>query len=504
MSEEEGPIPPSVHKWIGVIGLVVAPTTLVTGLCYYFGYTATRKTLAYLGIDSDAVGFTTNDYVTKSTGVLFVTALASLLVCTALLGLCAYLRRVADSGQRIRMLRIFAWSLVVLGVVAMVRGVVGVMWTSQARDRQLWLTPVALGVGAGLLLLGAWIFRIVRPEAGRPPPTAVERALFAVAVAVVVLAAFWTTNIFATKAGEVDGNNAAGSLWSNETTVILDTSDRLFLPEELIKTSQLTDAASPQGETFRYECFRGYAVRGDLWVLLPANWRPEFGYAVLVRTDPVHRITLRTIKGAPDRMGGEANVREYWPCPELVRTVNGPEVQTHLLPAAEVSRILGAADLSVSNEFYKDPSADGITTQNCVDAVDSTLQAVSSETGYKKRYGRELSGRGRESPLWVQESVIEFDTPRRAGEFAESTKSAWLGCGDSDVPINRNGNDEQYRIGKVTDETGLVVTEITSPDKCLHGVGAKSNVVVDVKVCGTATYDNVKSLVDAIRDRFPE
>ena len=77
-----------------------------------------------------------------------------------------------------------------------------------------------------------------------------------------VLALFWATNIFATKAGEVDGINAAGTLWSTETTIIVDTHERLFLPKELVKETPLTLADSPQAEKFRYECFRALAIRG--------------------------------------------------------------------------------------------------------------------------------------------------------------------------------------------------------------------------------------------------
>ena len=29
-------------KWFGIVGLFVAPTTLITSLCYFYGYVATR------------------------------------------------------------------------------------------------------------------------------------------------------------------------------------------------------------------------------------------------------------------------------------------------------------------------------------------------------------------------------------------------------------------------------------------------------------------------------
>jgi hypothetical protein len=61
-----------LSKWVGVVGLFVAPTTVIASLCYYFGYVSTRKYFAYFGIDTDAVGFTSSDYATRSVRALFV------------------------------------------------------------------------------------------------------------------------------------------------------------------------------------------------------------------------------------------------------------------------------------------------------------------------------------------------------------------------------------------------------------------------------------------------
>lgn len=236
---------------------------------------------------------------------------------------------------------------------------------------------------------------------------------------VLVLALFWATNIFATKAGEVDGTNIAGNLWSKEATVILDTPDRLVLPKELIKESPLTLAISPQGETFRYECFREVAVRGDRWVLVPANWRPQFGYVVLVTANDSHRIILRTIKDAPERVGNGSNVREYWPCPELVPTVTGPQVEGQLLPAEDMRRILGASDLVVTNEYEQPTKAftSPGSPRSCVGAVDSALKEESGDSGFKIRYGRELAQGRAMVEHSVDEGVIEFETPHQAADF---------------------------------------------------------------------------------------
>lgn len=500
--------PPVLHTWIGVVGLIIAPTTLVTSLCYYFGYVSTRKAKAYLGINSDAIGFTTNDYVTKSAGVLFVTVLTSLVVCAGVLGVCAYFRRLARAGRRLRLLRNVAWTLVGVGVVCAVRGVVGVWRPGLALDKQVWLTPVALGLGAALLMLAFWMFRTLKAPSDRSPLSTAERALFAVAVAILVLALFWTTNLFATKAGEVDGINAAGELWWKETTVILDTPDRLFLPKELVTETPLTSADSPQGETFRYECLRVHEVRGDKWVLLPANWRPQFGYAVFVTTDASHRIMLRTIKDAPERTGGGANVREYWPCPELVPTATGPQAQAQLLTVEEVNGILRGDGLIV-NEYTQLPQGDTSpsSSRNCAGAVDSTAQPAYRDSGFITRYVRELTPQPTSSGRRVIESVIDFDTPHHADDFIQATKSTWRECAHTGVSLSGRGSTENYTLGDFAEAGDIAIISVSSaddpPTDCSHALAAKSNVVVDVNVCGSDAPAHAVSLVEKIRERFP-
>ncbi|AQA24497.1 hypothetical protein BTZ20_2925 [Rhodococcus sp. MTM3W5.2] len=45
--------PPAVDKWIGAVAGVVAPTTLITGLCYYFGVIYKNAFFAYFSLDDE-------------------------------------------------------------------------------------------------------------------------------------------------------------------------------------------------------------------------------------------------------------------------------------------------------------------------------------------------------------------------------------------------------------------------------------------------------------------
>lgn len=170
VSDDRDIIAPTLEKWVGVVGLVIAPATSVTALCYYFGYVSTRKSVAYLGIDSDAIGFTTNDYVTKSAGVLFVTILTALVLSTGLLALCACIRRLAKTAKHAGLLRAFGWTVVSVGAVSAIAGVAGVWRPAIWPHQMVWLTPDALALGAGLIVFGAWIVRTTKALRSPLPP----------------------------------------------------------------------------------------------------------------------------------------------------------------------------------------------------------------------------------------------------------------------------------------------------------------------------------------------
>ena len=96
-----------------------------------------------------------------------------------------------------------------------------------------------------------------------------------------LMALFWLTNIFATLYGEHEAKSTAAAV--GQETGVVDTTDRLNLPANLIVETPLTSGvgdASPQTDaseavTYRYKCFRSLAVHKDQWVLVPAKWTPN-------------------------------------------------------------------------------------------------------------------------------------------------------------------------------------------------------------------------------------
>jgi hypothetical protein len=325
MSDEATASPPqAINRWVGVVGLFIAPTTVITSVCYYFGYISTRKYLSYFGIDSNAVGYTSSDYVLKSVSVLFAPILVLLLGSAAMLWGIAYIRRLAAQDRGIRVIRAAGWTAIVVGAALTLRGAVGVIRPQVELIHSTLLTPLALGVGPVALVIGFWLLSTVGARTAPEPFTNARRVSLIAAGAVIIMALFWLTNIFATAYGESQAKSTAGKLWSKETSVTLYTDEGLGAPSNLIVESNLTQADSPGGAaqsaeastvTFRYLCLRALVVRGDRWVLVPARWTPEYGYAMIVDVNSSNRISVLRLKGIGDT--GAVNWSGNWVCPEL-------------------------------------------------------------------------------------------------------------------------------------------------------------------------------------------
>jgi hypothetical protein len=585
MGDEGEALPHVVNRWLGIVGLVIAPTTLITSLLYYFGFVSTRKNLLSFGIDPSAIGYTTSDYVTNSVGIVFAMTVGFLALFAVLLLVGLFIRRLATAGRGIRMMHWAAWGLIALGAMATVVGVVGVwgglfgidvvvfalilgllgllvvllraglfirrlaiaqrgtrmnrtaawglialgamatvvgivgVWKRRfavlpqlTLDQQRAVTPAALG-GAALLLAGIWMLRTLAPSDSQRRRAAVGRALVAIVVVVVVAAVFWATNILATKAGEIDGKNAAADLWWRQNTVVLDTTERLSVDEMLIKETPPNSADPAAIKTFRYECFRALAVRGDRWVLVPAKWTDSNGIALILAANSLNHFTVKRIDDPRKTMGRAPNVWKYWPCPELVRTVKGPEeVAGLLLGMGETRDKLGDPDLVAETPYTIAPTGQNTASsfESCVAAADPLTQPPRGDSGFVMLYG--LTSKDAPTSFqrrWLQQDVLEFQNPAQAGKFVDKVGHGWLNCGHTQLKLDYVDHVQHRTFGDVSysPEDGVVLVSSSITDEpsswCSQALGAKANVVVDVQICGSQPPTQATAILDAVRNKFP-
>lgn len=502
MSDETRSLPQSAERWLSLAALVVAPTSLITGLCYFYGLLFIHDRLHYFGVDPSTLGYTSADYAVTTIRVFFFAAFRVLIVMALLVALTVGVRRWAASERRIPLLRTVAWLSAAAGAAGLI---VAVIWlTSEYSMINLVIKgapPIYMAglIVAGIALLAAGYSVLALTggvgNLGRLPKTA-ERTMLVLAVITTVAALFWVTKIYASDQGKRDGAFAAGVLWAADgeyTAVQLDTTEVLGIPGSLVKKSTLPAEGPPAAPVYRYQCLRVLEAHGGRYVLVPARWSRENGYAITVTPDASHRIT-GVVNSTQVAKGG--TVDPYWQCPEVVRVFQPSDLESVLLSAETTQTLSGADRLSVTGPDTITPDRDNTATPNeCVPEDFLTKTPIAR--------GREFTGDG----AWVRERAMMFDNPAQAEEFMAGALDRWNACTGKTAAVNRHGEAQTRTLGTLgVQERILSMSDSASsnatPD-CTQALAAKSNIVVAVDVCGTKQPALAVAVAYAMRNRIP-
>lgn len=285
------------EKWMGFLSSFVAPLTLVTALLFYFGYVSTREFFLYFGIDVDIIGLSSQEFVMRSPGALFIPVMILLLLAAGLIVGHRRLRRYlegADAAHRRRLIAIIAWTGIALLLVGLVLAFlipVLVEW-----DYGQLLTPLLLAIGAGL---AAYAASTVRALGG----SGIGRSVVVILVLVLVAGTFWSTATIA----KWWGLGQARALASDLTTlpaVVLDTKELIYPGNAAIELRELgqppavpaVEGAKSPTFGFRYFGLRLLAQGGGRLYLVPDEWSANAS-TIVVPYDDV-RVRFRFLPDA--------------------------------------------------------------------------------------------------------------------------------------------------------------------------------------------------------------
>lgn len=267
---------------IDFVSRVLLPAGLLTAVLYYFGYVREQALFTYFGIDLGIVGFSTTDYLVRSTGTLFL-PLATVLVggVVAVIAHHVLVYLLPQLGRRWQ--RGIWMTLGATALVLLVAGVVGLQQRVNPAVGPL-LAPVALASGALLLE-----YTVATVQSHEPVPArlstvlastrTVRRSLLA---ALVLVAAFWATATMAQQRG-VNAAKAIELSLPVRPQAIVYSRNRLQVTGPGVTLSRLD--ASGAAFAFRYSGLRTLVHVGDRWFLLPAGWTRENGATVIVLRD---------------------------------------------------------------------------------------------------------------------------------------------------------------------------------------------------------------------------
>ena len=273
-----------------VVGSVIAPTTLLTGLLFYFGRLHATAMFQHFGVHFSVLDLTAQDYLVRSADGLPLPMVAVLGV--ALLALWAHrlLARVVPAGRLQGVVRVGAPVTAAAGAALVALAVADVLGV-----RSFAAVPEARGLAlsAGVLLL-AYAGRLarLRPErAGRHTPTVQSVvAEWGIVFLLVSVGLFWAVGSYAVGVGTGKAQQIAASL-ADQPDVTLYSEKDLGLEGPGVRRTPCT--APDAAYRVRYDGLRLVLQSGGQYLLLPVDWTRDDGPALLVARSAPVRIEFR-------------------------------------------------------------------------------------------------------------------------------------------------------------------------------------------------------------------
>ncbi|MGH3362861.1 MAG: hypothetical protein ACRDOM_10435 [Nocardioides sp.] len=271
---------PSVTR---LITEVVAPTTLVTGLLFFFGWGHAYWFFHYFGVDSASLNLSRSDYVMRSVDGLFV-PLAGL----AVLGLAVAWGRLL--GERILPTSVRRplgqWAppaAAVLGVLLVLNGI-SALFVATIFNHGLAVAPLSFAIGIGIL------FYLLHRSGTAGPGWLTVTEWLAVFV-LVGLTLFWAAFDYSAAVGRSRAAQFVDELTESPQTIVYSES-RLNLDAPGI--NEVRCAGDPElAYGFRYDGLTLLWQTGDEIVLLPRSWTRRDGVAVVIPRDAGVRLEYR-------------------------------------------------------------------------------------------------------------------------------------------------------------------------------------------------------------------
>jgi hypothetical protein len=268
-----------------IVGAVVAPTSLLTALMYYFGRQWATGFFRYLGVHFTVLDLTVQDYLIRSVDGLILPVIIVAGATLVVLWVHRLLLEALPARIRQTVLRVLMPSSFVVGSV-----LVSLALTNLQTPLLLVSYPELRGLSfsVGVLLL-AYAARLVRllttkrraEQRARNTPGAVLITEWVALFVLVSVGLFWAVGDYANLVGMGRAQQLEAELQQpGSADVVAYSEKRLNLQAPGIRevTCQYPDAAY----RYRYEGLKLVLQSGNQYLLLPRGWTHANGTAILV------------------------------------------------------------------------------------------------------------------------------------------------------------------------------------------------------------------------------
>ncbi|TFV62563.1 UNVERIFIED_ORG: hypothetical protein E4P37_16795 [Bacillus sp. AZ43] len=280
-------------RLLKVFGAVLAQTSLLTGLLFYFGRSRSAGYYRYFRVNFTVLDLTTNDFLFAGIDGLFVPIAVACLLALLLLWLNRLLLTRVPEHARSRAVRVLVPLAAVTGVVLVGLAFLDLVAEGGVFGANSPIGGLCLAVGVIALVYAVRLVRLFLPPVtgpdGRPTATT-GLAEWGAAFLLVTIGLFWAADGYAYGVGTRGAITLHRAL-PDVPEAVLYSAQSLSLGADGVTERRCGDPEAAY--RFRYDGLRLVRQTGDQYVLLPATWTREDGTALLIARGEGVRLEFR-------------------------------------------------------------------------------------------------------------------------------------------------------------------------------------------------------------------
>ena len=259
-----------IRDWLTVI---IPPTTLVTALGFWFGYSFTNARVHELGIDASVLELSTTDYLVRSADPVIAPAVIVLALLLGVLGLHALVDPLIQSRSGARVLRLGCFVSFIAGSLGVLSGI-RLMFVHLPGLHYL-VPPALLAGGAACAGYGFYLLRTMKRLSGPLIDSFTiplwEKGGYVIVVLLVIVGLFWGTTEYAEALGRGRAQDTERGLQSL-TSVKVFSKQSLALADPSLGVLETRITASNSAYLFQYTGLRLVLRSADRFFLFPEKW----------------------------------------------------------------------------------------------------------------------------------------------------------------------------------------------------------------------------------------
>jgi hypothetical protein len=295
---QDEPSSGSLPQLARLLGGVIAPTSLLTGLLYYFGWLHAYYLFDYFGVNSTALGFGSADYLMRSVDALYMPlTVAAIVTLLALWGHSALLPQLRAGSREFRTL--FLRLVTGLGIVTTVTCGALTLAIGAQSGAYVALAPVGFGAGVVVLAYSVHMRRIL----GREGHTAAlvsgwgEAAEWMITFFLIGLSLFTAATDYAGGVGVSRARELASELPAQPGVVVY-SKQSLDLPRANVTETRCRSSDAAYG--YRYDGLVLVLESSGKYLLLPRTWtRAGSSAAILLQEGDAIRLEFYPAGASP-------------------------------------------------------------------------------------------------------------------------------------------------------------------------------------------------------------